>query len=195
MISKKAILSLVLILLIVISAFIYATSSQQFLFTKTLTVSKISATEPNDVQPTFYFNITDSGKYLGTLYFRMDPIPPNGTSNNVYVNFQHSGNTRLDSIVFHFKSHEVSRVYMDMSDPVTVTYTPSRGINSYAIKTEFGELGNMQGSNVYQFILYDFGPKSSNLYFSAEISMHYMNFLELTALKANVELNAIIPSL
>jgi hypothetical protein len=192
MVKKRIILSVIISLLIVFSAFAYVSSQNAFLFSKELTIIKVSD-EPNNYEPDFYFNLTDSGKYVGSLYVRVEPIPKNSSSNTVYVDFQHKGNTKLDSIVFRFQSQQVTRVYLDMSDPVSVTYSPSRDLNSYSVKAEFGELGTLQGSNVYQFILYDYGLKS-NLYFSAEISMHYMNFLETTALKANVGLNTVIPS-
>lgn len=82
-----------------------------------------------------------------------------------------------------------------MSDPVAVEYTSSRDFNSFSVKAGFGELGSLQGSNVYQFILDENAAKSSNLRLTADISMHYMNLLELTSLKAQVTLNAIIPNL
>jgi hypothetical protein len=192
MAKKKIIFSTVLILLIVFSTLVYVSSQRIFLFSRELTIIKVSG-EPNNLEPEFYFNVTDSGKYVGSLFVRVEPITKNSSSNTVYVDFQHSGNTQLDSIVFRFQSQQVTRVYLDMSDPVSVTYSPSRDLTSYSVKAEFGELGTLQGSNVYQFILYDFGPKS-NLYFSAEISMHYMNFLETNALKANIGLNTEIPS-
>ena len=192
MVSRKLVLSAILILVILFSAMAYASAQKVFLFSKTLTVEKISG-EPNELEPIYYFNVTDSGKYLGMLHFRIEPSPKNVSSNAVYVDFQHSGNTQLDSIVFRFQSQQVTRVYLDMSDPVTVTYSPSRDLTSYSVKADFGKLGTLQGSDVYQFILYTYGHKSS-LYFSAEISMHYMNLFEMTTLKATVELNTVIPS-
>ena len=192
MIKKKIIFSLVLILLIIFSALAYVYSQEVFLFSKELTVVKVSG-EPNNYEPEFYYNITDSGKYLGSLLVRIDPIPKNGSSNRVYVDFQHMGNTQLDSIVFRFQSRQVTRVYVDVSDPVSITYSPSRDVTSYSVKAEFGDWGTLQGSAHYQFILFDDGPEAT-LYFSVEISMHYMNFLEMTKLKANVGLNSVIPS-
>jgi hypothetical protein len=193
--TKIIALTIILVAIVVFSAIAYSSATETFPFSKTLTVREVDSGNASYYEPIFYFNITDSGKSLGYLYFRIEAIPPNQSSNTVYIDFQHSGNTKLDSIVFRFSSPEVTRVYLDMSDPVTVAYTSSRDFNSFSVKADFGELGTLQGANVYQFILYDNRAKSSNLYFTADISMHYMNPLELTSLKAQVTLNTIIPSL
>jgi hypothetical protein len=145
------------------------------------------------IQPEYSFNLTDNGKLVGYFYFRMDYIFPNQTSNEVYVDFEHIGNTRIDSINFQFQSPEVTRLYTDMSDPVGIVYSPSRNINLYAVKATFGELGNLQGSDVYQFILYDDTSKPSYLYFSADISLHYMTPVQWTELKADISFHTQIP--
>ena len=195
MARAKVVLALIFVALVIFSTIAYSSASETFWFSRSLTVKELAVGQSSYYQPDFYFNVTDSGKYLGSLYFRMEAVPPNQSSNTAYVDFQHSGNTELDSIVFRFSSPEVTRVYLDMSDPVTVSYTPSRDLRSFSVKADFGELGTLQGANTYQFILYENGAKSSSLYFTADISMHYMNPLELTSLKAHVALNAVIPSL
>ena len=190
----KVALVIILGAIIVISALAYSSATERFLFSKDLTVKESNSGSISYYEPNFTFNITDSNNYLGSLYFRMEAIPPNQSSNTVYIDFGHSGNTKIDSIVFHFSSPEVTSIYLDMSGPVDVAYSSSRDINSFSIKADFGELGTLQGSNFYQFILLDATNKPSNLYFSADISMHYMSLFELTSLKAHVTVNTVIPS-
>jgi hypothetical protein len=191
---KKAIIILIAILAI----FVIATSimlpsiTQKYPFTKGLTVTLIQGNDTG-YEPNYYYNITDNGKLVGKFFFRVEYIPPNGSSNQIYIDYEHLGGTKLDWIVFRFSSQEVHRVYLDMSDPVGVTYNPSRSTNTFAVKANFGELGTLQGSNTYQFVLYDDPSKTNNLFFTADISMHYMEPIQWTALSAQVTVNTIIP--
>ena len=189
----KIALTLILVAVIILSALVYSSATEHFWFSRTLTVKQENTGISSYYQPVFEFNLIDSGNYLGDFYFRMEASLPNQTSNTVYVDFLHSGNTKLDSIDFRFSSPEVTSLYLDMGDPVSVAYTSSRNVNSFSVKADFGELGTLQGANVYQFILNDNGAKSSNLYFTADISMHYMTPLQLTSLKAQVTINTVIP--
>jgi hypothetical protein len=190
----KIVLAVILVPILAFSALAYLSMTETFLFSQALTVKELDYGSIDYYWPTFQFNITDSNNYLGLFYFRMQYILPNQSSNTVYIDFQHSGNTKLDSIVFHFSSPEVRRVYLDMSDPVGVSYSSSRDTNSFTVKADFGELGTLQGGNTYEFILYDAAYKPNTLFFTADISMHYMVPLELTSLKAHVSINTVIPS-
>ncbi len=191
----KMAITLVLIVVIAVSPFVYLSVTKSFWFTHALTLQNVGVPSSAS-EPEFEFNLSDSGRNVGEFYFRVEPIFPNQTSNKVYIDFQHSGNTELDSIDFRFSSPEVTKVYLDMSDRVGVEYISSISADSFSINANnFGELGTMQGSNgPFQFVLFDRQVNSNSLYFSADISMHYMSPLQLTTLKAHITINTAIPS-
>ncbi len=191
----KIALTLILVAVVILSALVYSSATENFWLSRTLTVKEDYPGISGHYQQVFQFNLTDSDKLLGEFYFRIEAIPPNQSSNTVYIDFEHSGNTKLDSIDFHFSSPEVTRVYLDMSDPVGIKFSASRDVNSFSVKAnDFGELGTLQGNIVYQFILSDAKTNNNNLYFSADISMHYMTPLQLTTLKAHLTINTVIPA-
>jgi len=195
--TKKAltlILTLILVTVATASAVAYSSAANHFWFTRTLTAQLISQA-PNNYEPEFEFNISDSGKNLGNFYLRVEPIYPNQTLNEVYISFEHLGNTNLDSIDFRFSSTEITRVYLDTSDPEGIDYIASRDYNSFSVFAHnFGQLGTMQGADTYLFILYDVPSHNNSLFFSADISMHYMTPLQLTSLKTQVTVNTVIPT-
>jgi hypothetical protein len=191
----KMALALILVAIVILSALVYSSAAEHFWLSRSLIVKEDNVGVSSYYQPVFQFNITDSDKHLGDFYFRVEAIPPNQTSDTVYISFQHFGNTKLDSIDFHFSSPEVKRVYLDMSDPVGIKVSSSRDANSFSVKADnFGELGTLQGDIVYQFILSNDKTNSNNLYFSADISMHYMTPLQLTSLKAHLTISTVIPA-
>jgi hypothetical protein len=192
MAKLRVILGIVAVTIVISVALILPSITQSRPFAHDLVITQMGNVG-SCIQPEYYFNLTDNGKLVGYFYFRMDYIFPNQTSNEVYVSFEHIGNTRLDSINFQFQSPEVTRLYTDMSDPVDVAYSSSRDFNMFAVKATLGELGNLQGADTYQFILYDDISKPNYLFFSADISMHYMTPLQWTELKADVTFNTHIP--
>jgi hypothetical protein len=189
----KFALAAILVILVVFFALVLSSVTQRFLFTRDLIMTAFEGNGESYYTPTYQFNMSDSNNYLGFFYFRMEYIPPNQSSNSVYISIEHLENTKLDSIVFRFSSEQVGAVYLDTSDPVDVSYSSSRDIDSFTTRAEFGELGTLQGDLVFQFILQDVPYKNNNLFFTADITMHYMTPLQLTALKAQVSISTTIP--
>jgi hypothetical protein len=193
---KKAWIILIAIfaIFVVSIAIMLPSITQKYLFTKGLTVTLIQG-NGTGIEPNYYYNITDNGKLVGKFLLRVEYIPPNESSNQIYIDYEHLGGTKLDSIVFQFSSQEVYQVYLDVFDPGGVTYSPSRSANTYTVKANFGELGTLQGSDTYHFILYDDPSKANNLHFTADISMHYMEPIQWTALNAHIDVNTVIPKI
>ena len=187
------ILGIVLVAVIVFSALFAVSLTQSFPFTTDLNVIARQGNGSDPNEPTYVFDFNDSNNRVGIFTFRLEPAFPNGpSSHDVYTEYMHLGNTKLDSITFQFNTPGVSNVYLDMGDPIGVSYISTRGYNSYTVTATFYELGTLQGANYYKFILTNL-PSTSSLSFYANIRMHYMTPLQLTALRAQMSIQTTVP--
>ncbi|MBT0160470.1 hypothetical protein G4O51_10855 [Candidatus Bathyarchaeota archaeon A05DMB-2] len=94
-----------------------------------------------------------------------------------------------------FRSPKILTVYLETNNPRGVTYTFSlEHLDTYVVSIDdFGELGRMNGDVDFNFILHTSEDEPNELFFSADVSMHYKMPLQLTTLKAHASTNTYIP--
>lgn len=173
------------VIVIILTALITASLSQNFLFASDVRVNEI---ENND--GTVSWNVYDGETFLGEIYLRIDPAYSTA-SHQMAIHFSLFYNqTELDSFKIRFSGgNSVISVYKEAS-----SYN-----RDYQFRTEGGdvlfEVPNLdwfgQSTASMNFILFPINANS--LYLTIDLSMHRTTPLQLTSLKAHVYVDIPIP--
>lgn len=195
MAKLRIITAAILIAILTVLGFVaFFSETETFLLTNDLTV--VSSYNGEYFSQLYSFNLSDSNKVVGNVFFTMYYILPGQFTNMVFIDIGHKENTELDKVIFTFTSPKLMSVSVDMGSPHGISYTSSRASpNTFTIIAyNFGELGTVQASLRFRFLFDDIiSENDSSLSFSADIFMHYMIPLQLTALKGHVEIHTGIP--
>ena len=186
------ILAVALVIIIALSALALSSLSKSFLFSKELTVATLSESIASHASVVYDANVTDSKTYIGELFIRIEPNSLEDNQKNMVFSIGHKANTELDTVVLTFSSREIALVYFGGMPSVEYSYSTSPDSITVTIDVQKA-LGSLQSTLEFDLILNTVNSYSTNLLFSADILMHYMEPLQLTALRAHTSFNTYIP--
>jgi hypothetical protein len=189
------VLAAVLVAVLVVSLLFLSSASENFIFSEELTVKKVIDNLNDAHEPNCLANFSNSNNEIGSLYFRLERDFFNNSENSMFVSVHHARDIELDSVVFRFRTPRAISVHLDTSNQIGVTYVFSKDPSMFTIEAkDMGELGAMEGDKVFEFIIKSYGSKEDNLLLTVDLSMHYKTPMQLTSLKASVDINTYFPS-
>ncbi|MGD6851986.1 MAG: hypothetical protein ACQCN6_08010 [Candidatus Bathyarchaeia archaeon] len=183
MAKKKAVIIGAVFLVVVISALVFLSTSNTFLFSRSLSVKDVTSANMGDDR---WFDLYDNDVYFGELIFRFSSL--NGGVTKVTFD---EPNTRenyvVDSITLKFSSgiNSLTDVYIKGNYPAVPT--------TFA-HDSYGTTITLTGMEVYRggaapidFMVQSY--RNQSLTITADVTYHQTAFLQLTCLKAHVSVN------
>lgn len=182
----KFLIIIITIIVIVLAGLLAVSMSQSFLFTSYARVEEVE--NNND---TFIWNVFDGETFLGEIYFRIEPSQSGLHQNMMTFSFTLFYNqTKLDSVKIKFSGgNSVISVYKEASSYDWGYQFQTEGGDAVFEVPDLDWFG--QSSTRLDFVLFPFD--ATNLYLDIQLTMHRTTPLQLTSLKAQVNINAMIP--
>ena len=175
-----------LIIVVVFAGLATASMTQNFIFTSNLRVEEV---EKNDNTSILY--VFDGETFLGEIFFSIEPEQGELKQNQMTISFSLFYNqTELDSVKIRFSGgNSVISVYREATSYDWKHQFHTEGGDAVLDVPDLGWFG--ESTTRLDFIL--FPMDATNLYLEMQLSMHRTTPLQLTSLKAQVNIDATIP--
>jgi len=187
-IKLLALLALIILIIGIVFAGLLAVSvTQSFIFSSDLRVIEI---EKDNVSS--HLAVYDGETMLGNIYFIIEPGNADGLEQNrMTISLSLFYNqTELDSIAVRFSAGaNIVSIFKEATSYAWKYQFHKEGSNVVFEVPDLGWYG--QSTTKLDFILFPMG--ANNLYLEMQLSMHRINPLQLTSLKAQVHIEATIP--
>jgi hypothetical protein len=189
-------LILILTLAIAVSVpilLVWLTAEERFPFSRKLDVASLGPNSPSPDICFAYFNLTDSGQLIASIYVQMDYPEPNSTGVPLYVSIRQQSETEIDSLTLGFSQYGYNGVSGLLSPSSSIpqdkfrSSTPheswemtANNLGSYGVGNITLDFVLYLGATyrVYDVLQYDVG-----LYIG--LSMHQRALIQLTSLNAD----------
>jgi len=171
---------------LVLAGLLATSMSQNFLFTSYARIEEVENNENASIWKVF-----DGETYIGEIYFRIEPSVSGLQQNQMTISFTTFYNqTELDSIKLRFSGgNSVISVYKEASSyDWDYEFLMKDGDVSFEVPDLYWY---GQSTTTLDFILVPFD--ATNIYLNMALSMHRTTPLQLTSLKAYVNVDAPIP--